>query len=82
MALIKPTIATDLSGGSKELIVEGQTGFCTEKNATKVAEKINYLIDNPGLRHSMGENGEARIRNFFSIDRMGMEFVNLYNEFK
>lgn len=82
MALSKPTIATDLSGGSKELIVEGQTGFCTEKNATKVAEKINYLIDNPGLRHSMGENGEARIRNFFSIDRMGMEFVNLYNEFK
>jgi glycosyltransferase involved in cell wall biosynthesis len=80
MALGKPAIATDLTGGSKELIQDGITGFCTERNAEKVIGIINQLIDNPVMRVSMGDMGRERIKSRFSISMMADKFENLYKE--
>lgn len=80
MALGKPVIATDMNGGSKELIQDGVTGFCTERNSDKVIGIINQLIDNPGMRISMGELGRERIKTRFSISMMADKFENLYKE--
>ncbi|HBE40337.1 MAG TPA: hypothetical protein DDW27_03895 [Bacteroidales bacterium] len=81
MALGKPVIVTDINGGSKELVVEGETGFCVERNAAKVADLITRLLDDPEMRKSMGEKGAERIRTHFSLEKMGEEFVSLYKTF-
>jgi glycosyltransferase involved in cell wall biosynthesis len=80
MALGKPAIVSDTTGGSHELIVEGVTGYCTKRNAVIIADHIIKLIDDPELRETMGANGKKRIETEFSIDRMGEEFRNLYDE--
>lgn len=80
MALGKPVISTDLTGGSKELIVEGETGYCSERNDEKVIELINKLLGNSDLRLSMGKKGRERIYSQFSIGRMAKEFDSLYEE--
>jgi glycosyltransferase involved in cell wall biosynthesis len=78
MALGKPVISTDISGGSKELIIEGETGFCVGRNAEKIAGSINLLLNNPVLKESMGNKGMERIGSYFSISRMGEEFIRVY----
>jgi glycosyltransferase involved in cell wall biosynthesis len=80
MALGKPVIVTDLSGGSIELVDNGNTGFCTERNVNSVTDLIIKLLDDPELRDNMGRKGKERIEKNFSIDRMGSEFIDLYNE--
>lgn len=80
MALGKPVISTDITGGSRELMIDGVTGYCTERNKDKIIELINRLLDNEGVRFSMGRLGKERIENNFSISRMGEEFQSLYRD--
>jgi glycosyltransferase involved in cell wall biosynthesis len=80
MALGKPVITTDLTGGSKEIVLEGETGYCIERNCQKVAASINFLLNNPEIRISMGNKGKERISTYFSINRMGEEFEDVYKE--
>jgi glycosyltransferase involved in cell wall biosynthesis len=80
MALGKPVISTDVIGGSRELILEGVTGYSVERRPELVIEKIMLLLDNLNLRLVMGERGKERIRSRFSVERMGKEFVNLYGK--
>jgi glycosyltransferase involved in cell wall biosynthesis len=80
MALGKPVITTDISGGSSELIIDGSTGYCLESKPDLIVSRINLLLDNPEFRIQMGNAGRRRIENNFSIQRMGEEFTNLYSE--
>lgn len=80
MALGKPVIVTDLSGGSRELVDDGITGFCTERNVNGVTDLVNKLLDDSDLRLKMGNKGRERIEQWFSIERMGSEFIELYRE--
>lgn len=80
MALGKPVVSTDMVGGSKEIIIEGETGYCAERSAEKNVNLINSLLNNKELRISMGNKGRERISSFFSVKRMGEEFENLYKE--
>lgn len=80
MALGKPVISTDLVGGSREIIIEGVTGYCTERNSEKLNALLNHLLNNPELRASMGAKGKERIYSYFSIDGMGNDFNTLYHE--
>lgn len=80
MALGKPVISTDLLGGSKEIVIEGETGYCTDRNIEKIIALITILLDNSELRVSMGEKGRERINSHFSISRMGKDFESVYNE--
>jgi glycosyltransferase involved in cell wall biosynthesis len=80
MALGKPVITTDITGGSLELLVDGSTGYCLESNADLIISRINFLLDNPEFRIQMGNAGRRRIEKKFSVQRMGEEFANLYSE--
>ena len=80
MAMAKPVITTDMSGGSKELISDGITGYCTERDPFNVVKLINTLLDDQELRISMGNKGRNRIKSEFSIDRMAEEFQILYSD--
>jgi glycosyltransferase involved in cell wall biosynthesis len=80
MALGKPVISTDINGGSKEIIIDGITGYCIERDPTKTANILNALLNNSEFRISMGEKGRQRILSSFSIDRMGKEFQLVFDE--
>jgi glycosyltransferase involved in cell wall biosynthesis len=80
MALGKPVISTDIVGGSKEIIVEGETGYCVERNTDKIVVLVNKILNDNELRISMGSKGKDRITSHFSIKRMGEEFQQIYNE--
>jgi glycosyltransferase involved in cell wall biosynthesis len=80
MALGKPVISTDLRGGSRELIDDGMTGYCTRRDVNSVAGLVNKLLNNSDLRIRMGKRGKDRIWSRFSINRMGKEFQELYTD--
>jgi glycosyltransferase involved in cell wall biosynthesis len=80
MALGKPVIATDLVGGSRELIEDGITGYCINRDLLTVTTLINKLLNNKDLRLRMGQRGKERIERKFSIKRMGGEFQALYED--
>jgi glycosyltransferase involved in cell wall biosynthesis len=80
MALGKPVICTDIIGGSREIIVEGETGYCVERNAQKIVDLLQLLLNNSDLRISMGSKGKQRINTNFSVSRMGKEFEIIYEE--
>jgi glycosyltransferase involved in cell wall biosynthesis len=78
MALGKPVIATN-SGGSVELVIEGETGFLVEAFDSKaLAEKISYLISNPNQQQYMGEQARRRVEENFSIENMSTSFYKEY----
>ncbi len=78
MALGKPTIATDLAGGSPEITVEGVTGYCTERRTEAVLKKLIPLLDDGHKRQTMGEKGKERIIKLFSVERMGEDYELIY----
>lgn len=80
MALGKPVITTDLNGGSKEIVIEGVTGYCTNRSAETIVATITLLLNNAELRVSMGIKGRERIASHFSINRMGKDFEIVYKE--
>jgi len=82
MALGKPVIATDINGGSREIIVEGETGFCTERNAEFIIKQVNLLLNDENLRREMGKKGRDRILADFTIEKMGNDFGSLYRKVK
>lgn len=80
MAMGKPVIATDLEGGSRELIIEGKTGYCTDSKIEEVVSLISVLLNNANLRRVLGTNGKERINTYFSVERMGNDFEAVYEK--
>ncbi len=80
MALGKPVITTDTVGGSREIIEEAETGYIMQPNPEAISKKIIELINNPNLRKQLGSKGKQIIEQKFSIERMGSEYVELYEK--
>ncbi len=80
MAAGKPVIAAS-HGGLKEIVVDGKTGFLFEPgNARDLEEKIVKLVTEPSLRKEMGEYGEKRHRQLFSLPQYISSFEHAYSE--
>lgn len=78
MALGKPVIATD-GGGTKEIVIDGYTGFLIpQKSVDELEKKILLLSKNKNLREQMGWNGNERIKKYFSIEKMVCAHLNMY----
>ncbi|MCX8491691.1 MAG: glycosyltransferase [Cyclobacteriaceae bacterium] len=57
MAAGLPCIAFDFIAGPRDIIQNNVNGIIVEDdNLDQMAEKIDYLIDNPGVREAMGVN--------------------------
>jgi glycosyltransferase involved in cell wall biosynthesis len=68
-------------GGLPEIVEDGVTGFLVEPtDAAALAEAVDRLLADPGLRTRMGEAGRERVSELFSVDRMVDEHVALYRE--
>ena len=78
MYIGKPVIASE-SFGLLEVISHGETGYLFPvEDADKLAESINYLIDNPELRNSLGQKGRISIKEKFGFDSFQQNIANLY----
>ena len=76
-----PLIATD-TGGSKELIKEGENGFVVKmKDSADIALKIEKLINNPELVRSMGEKSRERALEM-SWNNVAGSYYKLYKKVK
>lgn len=77
-ALEKPIIAGNI-GPLPEIVINGKTGFLTELNPYKIAEKLEMLYNNPNLRRRMGKNGRKYVKRF-SWDKAAKQYERIYEE--
>lgn len=77
-AFERPVIATSL-GALPETVEEGVTGFLVDPNSPgQLAERIEFLISNPGISKRMGRAGRERVVTHFSVKRMTDDFEHLF----
>ncbi|MBI5575793.1 MAG: glycosyltransferase [Deltaproteobacteria bacterium] len=70
MAAGIPVVATD-TGGTPELVVEGENGFMFRPGDEKtLTEKLKLLLADPGMAQTMGEKGFDKVSREFSIPHM------------
>lgn len=80
MLLRKPVIATD-HGGPKEIIDNGVSGYLIPPgDAIILAEKIDFLLQNPETRNKIGERGSHRVIEKFSMKRFAENVNKLYGD--
>ena len=78
MAMKKPVVNSDI-GWSKELIVDGESGYLVHpKNHKVFAEKINALLSDVELCHQIGSNARTRVEDVFDIDKLAVTSIHYY----
>ena len=67
MACAKPVVSTHHKG-CEDAVEDGRTGFLVpSRQAAPLAERIAQLLDDPGLRATMGRAGRERVEREFQI---------------
>ena len=80
MAARTPVIATR-KGGIPLLVKQNHNGlFVKPRNAQKIADACNKLINNDELRAKMGENARKTVEEKFTWDKSGLKFHRLYKK--
>ncbi|MFX1311236.1 MAG: glycosyltransferase family 4 protein [Promethearchaeota archaeon] len=75
-----PVIGT-LTGGVKEAIIDGQTGFLLRMNdLNSLIEKILALYNDRNLRIKMGEAGHERVIKDFSWDNLIYQYISIFKK--
>lgn len=54
--------------------------FVRTRNASDIAEKVNYLLSQPELRRKMGERSRKIVENKFTWTKIATRFYNLYTK--
>lgn len=74
-AMGKPVIACDIPF----LVIEdGKDGFLVPQTADAVADRIDWLLDNPEQAKAMGEQGRAKVRNQYNWDTIVSKIEEVY----
>jgi glycosyltransferase involved in cell wall biosynthesis len=76
----RPIVATDVPG-CREAVVDGQTGFLVPPNDPRaLAAALQTLLDDPDLRHTLGQNGRQRVIDNFSGEQIVSETMQVYDK--
>ena len=76
----KPIIGTN-SGGISEAIIHRVNGLLIEPNQPpKTAEAILELFNNKGLYDQLSNNGLQRIKENFSINKIGRKYMEMIHD--
>jgi glycosyltransferase involved in cell wall biosynthesis len=77
MASRIPVVAFDIKSSS-EIVVQGETGFITERNnPQEMAKRIQELVEDSSLREKMGSAGRKRVEELFSFEKTQAEILEL-----
>ena len=80
MAHSKPVVATDVMS-IPEIVENGKTGFLVPaKDISALAQALDTLIEDPGLRDQFGKAGYQRVREEFTIEGMVGKTIKEYAE--
>ena len=80
MAVGLPVISSDTSGG-RELVVHEQTGLIVPRgDVPALVRAIRRLLDHREERLEMGRRGYQRVRKEFTVERMALQYSQLYDE--
>ena len=72
-----PCIASINAGATQDLIDEGVTGFAIDfSHIEKVAEKIDWILENPEPAQEIGRNASRFIEENVKIEKSAAGFVN------
>lgn len=81
MACGKPVVSTDLPTGVRSVNRHGVTGLVVPAgDPNALAEALNNLLENPGLRSALGENARRRVQEEFRVERMVSATMEVYRE--
>lgn len=81
MACGLPVVSTDLPTGVPEVNGHGESGLIVPPaDPVALAEALNRLLENPGLRAELGEGGRQRAREHFHWHRMCDQVNRVYHE--
>jgi len=73
-----PVVSTYHSGIA-ELVDNGVSGFLVpQRNATMLAKKIEYLINNPNLWYEMGLAGHKKVKDGYDKEKVNDRLVNIF----
>jgi len=71
MAAEIPIIGTSV-GGIPDFLVDGETGvFCQSRDPESIAKAVERLIEEPGLRERVVQNGSRVVRERYDWDQIG-----------
>jgi glycosyltransferase involved in cell wall biosynthesis len=80
MASARPVVATPV-GGTPELVEDGETGLLVPpRDPGALAAALRRLLADADLRRRLGEAGERRVRERFSLDAMTGRVLAIYDE--
>jgi glycosyltransferase involved in cell wall biosynthesis len=81
LAAGKPVVNTLLRSGVPYVSVHGVTGFSVPPgDSDALANALNRLLDDSGLRLRFGEHALRRVRRDFTIDKMCNDTLQLYSD--
>ena len=81
MACGTPVISTELSTGTSYVNRDGETGFVVPpKDASALAERINLLVGDDGLRETLGQQAKSRVEQEFLKEVVVERTLRLYEE--
>ncbi len=81
MACRKPVVNTRLDTDVPEVSPHGVTGLTVEPGSPHgLAEAINRLLADDGLRSWLGENGRIRVQERYSVQQMNASVGDIYDE--
>lgn len=79
MASGKPVVAAAV-GGVSDVVKNGETGLLVKPSEEEIANGILKLINDDGLRVSMGQKGRKRVSTKFTEDSLVRDTLNLYKK--
>lgn len=69
-------------GGLPEVVEDGVTGWLIDPDQPlQLADKIEWLIQNPDRARAMGAAGRERVFKLFTVEKMAGDFEKLFAEF-
>lgn len=81
MAYGKPVINTNLESGVPEISLDGITGITVEPgNVVALAEAMIRMVEEPGLRKSMGCAARKRLEREYTLEVMLERLMKLYKK--
>lgn len=80
MAFGIPVVAFDCGSGPSSIISDGENGFLVQPFDIRVfAERMMQLLEDDGLRRTMGNNGIQKARQY-TIDKIGLQWKQLFDD--
>ncbi len=79
MAAGVPVVAVE-AGGVADTVRDGETGFLVPPKPERLAEKVALLLDDPGLRRTLGVQG-IDAASQYSLEALTQRLIDLYRSF-